>query len=415
MVMTDPWQNAKEQLQELTKIVEVPEDILVRFQEPEKLIEVAIPVKMNDGSVKVFTGWRSQFNSALGPYKGGIRFHQDVSREEVKALSMWMTWKTSVMDLPLGGGKGGVKVDPKKLSPGELEQVARGYMRGIYRDIGPDVDVPAPDVNTDPQIISWMKDEYSKLVGKETPGVITGKPVTDKGSEGRDIATAQGGYYVLKSIMAAQGKGLKQPSAVAIQGFGNAGATFADLVSADSRLNVVAVSDSKGGIYNKQGLDIVAVRAHKTKTGSVKDFPGATNVSTEELLELDVDILVPAALEDQIHEANANKIEANLILELANGPVTPQADTILEENKIIVIPDVLANAGGVTVSYFEMLQNKDDKYWKLDEVLQKLAKKMNQATNDVLTSQKKHQTSMRMAAYVLAVKRVVDAIERTSL
>lgn len=412
--MTNPFQNAKEQLRELSDILEIPEDVLVRLKEPEKLIEVNIPVKMSDGSVRIFPGWRSQFNSALGPYKGGIRFHQNVSVEEVKALSMWMTWKTSVMSLPLGGGKGGIKVDPKKLTEGELEQISRGYMRGIYRDIGPEIDVPAPDVNTDPQIMSWMKDEYSKLLGKDVPGVITGKPVKDKGSRGRDIATAQGGYYVLKTVLASRNQGMKQPWSVAIQGFGNAGATFAELLTADSRFYVIAVSDSHGGIYNKDGLDIAAVKSHKAKTGSVVDFPGSDPVSNEELLELETDILVPAALEDQITETNAGKVKTDLIMELANGPVTPEADAILSKNKILVVPDILANAGGVTVSYFEMVQNKTNKYWKLEDVQRKLEDKMESATLDVLAAQTEHKTSMRMAAYILAIKRVAEAMGKES-
>ena len=407
--MDDPFANASKQLEEISGLIEVDPNVLVKLQEPEKVITLRVPVEMDSGETKVFTAWRSQFNSALGPYKGGIRFHEQVSLEEVKALSMWMTWKTAVLDLPLGGGKGGIKVNPKKLSESELEKLARGYMRGIYRDIGPEVDIPAPDVNTDPKIMAWMKDEYEKLTGSPAPGVITGKPVADKGSKGRDIATAQGGFYVMEKVIAAQGME-KDGLQIAIQGYGNAGETFARLAK-EAGYKVVAVSDSKGGIYNESGLDITAVSEHKKKTGSVVGLDGTESVSNEDLLELAVDFLVPAALEDQINEGNAKKIKACAILELANGPVTPAADAILEKQGTLIVPDVLANAGGVTVSYFEMVQNKDDKYWKLAGVLAKLKEKMDKATTKVLQAKDEMKVSMRMAAYALAVKRVADAME----
>jgi glutamate dehydrogenase (NAD(P)+) len=408
--MNNPFLSAQEQLRKIAAIIKVPAEILIQLQEPEKVIAVNVPVKMDDGSLRIFKAWRSQFNSALGPYKGGIRFHPQVNLDEVKALSMWMTWKTAVLDLPLGGGKGGIAVDPKKLSDRELELLARGYMRKIYLDIGPDIDVPAPDVNTDPRIMSWLKDEYETLVGHEAPGVITGKPVADKGSAGRDTATAQGGFYVLQSVLAAQAK-KSSPLTVAIQGFGNAGATFAELANADKQFRVVAVSDSRGAIYNDSGFDIAAVAKHKKATRSVKDFPGAKNISNAELLELAVDILVPAALENQITEANAAKVKAKMILELANGPVSPAADEILVKQDTLVVPDVLANAGGVTVSYFEMVQNKADKYWSREDVLAKLKTKMEKSTAEIFTEMKSLEVTMRLAAYAVAIKRVMAALK----
>lgn len=408
--MNDPFVNATEQLNKISKLIVIPKDILVQLQAPERILEVSIPVKMDDGTVKVFTGWRSQFNSALGPYKGGIRFHQDVSKNEVKALSMWMTWKTSALSLPLGGGKGGIKVDPKQLSEEELERLSRGYIQKIYKYIGPDFDIPAPDVNTNGQIMLWMMDEYSKLVGKKELGVITGKPVEQGGSKGRDVATAQGGFYVVKKVLAEE-KIESSGTNVAIQGFGNAGSIFAKLAEADG-FKIVAVSDSKGGIYNEEGLDISAVEEHKKATGSVKDLDGAKNITSEELLELPVKILVPAALENQITKDNAPNIKADIVLELANGPVTPEADAILEENQKNVVPDILANAGGVTVSYFEQVQNKENKYWEKDEVLNKLKTKIEKSTQDIIKVRNEKSISMRMAAYTLAVQNVVTAMSK---
>lgn len=406
--MNDPFTNAKEQLREVAKLTDIPADVMVRLQEPEKVISLQVPVKMDSGETKVFSAWRSQFNSALGPYKGGIRFHEQVSLSEVKALSMWMTWKTAVADLPLGGGKGGIKVNPKELSESELENLARGYMRGIYRDIGPEVDVPAPDVNTDPKIMSWMKDEYEKLTGRPSPGVITGKPVEDKGSKGRDIATAQGGFYVMEKVIEAQ-KMTRDNLKIAVQGFGNAGETFARL-AAEAGYTVVAVSDSRGAIYKEDGLDIDAVSKHKQSTRSVSGFAGSKDISNEELLELTVDFLVPAALEDQIHKDNADKLNSCVVLELANGPVTPEADEILHRKGVLVLPDVLANAGGVTVSYFEMVQNKEGKYWDLSDVLEKLQEKMEKATAEVIRVKDEMKISMRQAAYVVALRRIVKAM-----
>ncbi len=406
--MENPFTNALTQLDDVQDFLKLPEDLIAQLSEPERVIEVSIPVGMDDGTTRVFKGYRSQFNSALGPYKGGIRYHQDVSLDEVRALSMWMTWKTSVMQLPLGGGKGGIIVDPKQLSESELEKLSRGYIKMLYKYLGPKTDIPAPDVNTNSQIMLWMKDEYSKLVGEDSPGAITGKPVEQGGSKGRDVATAQGGYYVLENLignLSLKKEGLK----IAIQGFGNAGSSFAKL-AAEAGMKVVAVSDSKGAIFSEKGLDIAAIKEHKKKTKSVKDFEGTKNISNQEILELEVDVLVPAALENQIDNSNAKNVKSKIILELANGPVTPEADEVLNSKDIIVIPDILANAGGVTVSYFEQVQNASGDYWSRKDVLEKLEKKMGEAFLAVWQAMQGNKISMRQAAYVVAVKRVAEAL-----
>jgi glutamate dehydrogenase (NAD(P)+) len=371
---------------------------------------VRIPVRMDDGSVRVFEGFRVQYNNARGPTKGGIRFHPEETFDTVRALAAWMTWKTAVMDLPLGGGKGGVVCNPKEMSLGELERLSRGYIRALGHYIGPNVDVPAPDVYTNPQVMSWMLDEYEKMVGESAPGVITGKPLSLGGSAGRGDATARGGVYTIREAAKVLGLELKGATC-AIQGYGNAG-QFAHKLGAELLgLKVVAVSDSKGGVYSPEGLDYEAVMAHKRETGSVVGFPGAQSITNEELLELDVVVLIPAALENQIGEWNADKIKAKIVAELANGPTTPEGDEILHERGVYVIPDFLCNAGGVTVSYFEQVQNAYNYYWPEEMVHERLDQKMTTAFHAVHEAAQKHKVHNRLGAYVVAVSRVAEAMK----
>lgn len=405
--MNDPFQNALEQLSEVRKLIKIDENIFAQLQSPQRVLEVSIPVRMDDGSVKVFTGYRSQFNDARGPFKGGIRFHPDVSLSEVKALSAWMTWKTAVVDIPLGGGKGGVIVDPKKLSLGELERLSRGYMQAVFKFVGPNLDVPAPDVNTDSRIMSWMMDEYEKLSGVHQPGMITGKPLSIGGSLVRDYATAQGAFYVLNE--AAKKMGLRKDASVAIEGFGNAGSHLAEILQKHG-YKIIAVSDSQGVVANCMGLDIAGIKKHKELTGTVVGYSGGES-SNVHCLAQDADIFIPAALENSITLENVDKIKAKMIVEVANGPVTPEADEILNKKNILVVPDVLANAGGVMVSYFEQVQNAYGYYWKEDEVLEKLQEKMSKAFKEVWEEKMRHSTSMRMGAYVLAIRRVAEAMK----
>jgi glutamate dehydrogenase/leucine dehydrogenase len=361
---------------------------------------------MDNGSVKVFTGFRSQYNNARGPYKGGIRFHPQVNEAEVKALSMWMALKTAVVGIPLGGGKGGVIVNPKELSNAELERLSRGYIDGVYKLLGPDVDVPAPDVYTDPKIMGWMVDEYEKLVGHSALGVITGKPLSIGGSAARSYSTAQGGFYVLRQAVQ---KLRLQNARVAIEGFGNAGATMARIIS-EQGYRVVAVSDSKGGIYNEQGLDIVSLLQHKEQHGSVVGFAGAHSIETS-IMAQPVDILILAALENSITIENAGSVSARLVLELANGPVAQDADQVLSEHGIVVVPDILANAGGVAVSYFEQVQNSYGYYWEEADVLRKLEKIMVESFEAVWEKKEKYASDMRTGAYILAVERIGQAMK----
>lgn len=404
----DPFENCLKQLEKIKEIVGLEDNLYVQLQSPQKLLEVSIPVKMDDGSIKVFTGYRSQHNDARGPYKGGIRFHPEVNISEIKALSAWMTWKTAVVNIPLGGGKGGVVVDPKQLSSRELEQLSRGYILGIHKLIGPETDVPAPDVYTDPKIMGWMMDEYEKLAGSHKPGVITGKPLSIGGSQIREYSTAQGAVYVLNK--AAEKLGLKKNATVGIQGFGNAGSYMAKILREQGH-RIVAISDSKGTVINSQGLNIAEVKKHKEKTGSVVDCPESERSEGLKYLEHEVDILIPAALESAITKENAGAVKAKLVVELANGPVTPEADEILEKKNILVVPDILANAGGVVVSYFEQVQNAYGYYWEENEVLEKLEKTMSGAFEEVWREKEKYQTSMRMGAYALAVERVARAMK----
>lgn len=389
------------------------------LQYPERFVTVAIPVTMDDGSVKVFTGYRSQYNNALGVYKGGIRYHPDVTKDEVKALSFWMAIKAATVNIPLGGGKGGVIVHPKDLSEGELERLSRGYMQKMWPVLGSDKDVPAPDVYTNAQIMNWMRDEYEKITGKEDPGVITGKSVEQGGSEGRSFATAQGGVYCTVEL-AKKMRWNPEETTVAIQGFGNAGSYMAKMLH-KLGYRIVAVSDSRGGIYRPEGLDPESIDKVKKETrqlkavycqGSVCDQVEAEHISNRQLLELDVDLLVPAALENQITKDNADDIKAKAIVELANGPTTPEADEVLKERGVVIVPDVLANAGGVTVSYFEWDQNVKGEHWTEEEVLQKLEPIMVNAFNDVWNTKEQYGVDMRTAAFVKAIERITAAMKK---
>ncbi|MGI8690733.1 MAG: Glu/Leu/Phe/Val family dehydrogenase [Thermomicrobiales bacterium] len=372
-------------------------------------LTVNFPVKMDDGSIEVFTGYRIQHNIARGPAKGGLRYHQNVSLDEVKALSMWMTWKCAVVNIPFGGAKGGITVDPKQLSLSELERMTRRFAAEISVLIGPDRDIPAPDVNTTPQIMAWILDTYSMNAGHSVPGVVTGKPVNVGGSVGRNEATGRGVVFAIQEACRRTGTPL-EGARVVVQGFGNAGSIAARLLSA-SGARIVGISDSRGGVYNAKGLDIAAATAYKNEHGRLTDFPGSDAVTNAELLTLPCDILIPAALEKQLTEQNADKITAKLIAEAANGPTTPEADTIFFDKGIVVLPDIFANAGGVTVSYFEWVQALQAFAWSEDEVNSRLQTIMVRAFNDVYEIAQQHTVSMRTAALVLAVNRVVDATQ----
>jgi glutamate dehydrogenase (NAD(P)+) len=377
---------------------------------PIREIHVSIPVRMDDGSVRTFQGFRVHYNDALGPTKGGIRYHPDETIDTIRGLASLMTWKCAIHNLPLGGAKGGVVCNPKEMSPGELERLSRGYIQGIYRFIGPDQDVLAPDVYTNAQIMAWMMDEYSRMAGKTSFGVITGKPVSLGGSEGRNDATARGGWFVLFEAARDFNVPLKGAT-VAIQGFGNVGANAALIGSEEYGCHVVAVSDSKGGIWNPDGLPVQEVMHYKEKTGALKGFPGAREISNAELLELPVDILIPAALENAITDKNAGNIKARLIAEFANGPVTKEAESILFMKKIPVIPDFLCNGGGVVVSYYEMVQNFNIDHWDEPEIHRRLRKKMVSCYQGVRELATKNNVTIRQAAYTIAVSRVVKAMK----
>jgi glutamate dehydrogenase (NAD(P)+) len=409
MTNGNPFEIAQEQLDDCAKILKLDPSVHEILRHPMRELWVSIPIRMDDGSTRVFQGFRVQYNDALGPTKGGIRFHPDETIDTVRALAAWMTWKCALLGLPLGGGKGGVICNPKELSETELERLSRAYIDHVWQFIGPDRDIPAPDVYTTPQIMAWMMDEYSKIAGKNTFGCITGKPVCIGGSCGREDATARGGMYTIREAAKALGIDLKNAT-VAIQGYGNAGCNAAFLCKELFDAKVVAVSDSKGGVYNKNGLPLESVCNYKTKTRSVVSTPEVELISNEELLELDVDILIAAALENAITKDNAANVKAKILAELANGPTTPEADAILYDNGVHVIPDFLCNAGGVTVSYFEMVQNIYMYCWGFDEVYGQLETKMTAAYRSVLDASKIYGINMRQAAYVVAVDRVVEAM-----
>jgi glutamate dehydrogenase (NAD(P)+) len=406
-VAINPWHVAQRQFDLAAEQLNLSPGLRRVLREPKRELTVHFPVKMDDGSVEVFTGYRVQHNLGRGPAKGGIRYHQNVTLDEVKALAMWMTWKCAVVGIPFGGGKGGVVVDPKKLSAREVEGLTRRFATEISIIIGPDKDIPAPDVNTNSQTMAWIMDTYSMHVGYTAPAVVTGKPITLGGSEGRNEATAQGAVYTL--LDAARHLGMELSKCrVAVQGFGNAGAIAAQLMSAQGS-TIVAVSDSTGGIYRPEGLDVNSVIAWKQEHHTVTGFPGTRDISNAELLEVDCDILIPAALENQITERNASKIQARVIGEAANGPTTPEADEILYKNGKFVIPDILCNAGGVTVSYFEWVQDLERDFWDVEHVNEKLHAVMAKAFASTLDLSLKEHVNMRTAAYMLAVQRVADA------
>jgi len=410
MSKPNPFEIAQKQLADCAKILSLEPGVHEFLKHPRREYHFSIPVRMDDGSLKVFQGFRVQYNDALGPCKGGIRFHPDETIDTVRALSAWMTWKTSLLGLPLGGGKGGVICNPKELSIGEQERLCRGYIDMIWQNIGPEKDIPAPDVYTTPQMMAWMMDEYSKLTGHNNFGCITGKPLCVGGSCGRGDATARGGMYTLREAAREFGIDLSKAT-FAIQGYGNAGSFAHSLAEELFGGKVVAVSDSKGGAFNAAGINAEEAAAVKAQTSTVANIPGARKISNEELLELDVDILVAAALENVITKDNAGRIKARIIVELANGPTTPEADEILFKNNVHVIPDFLANAGGVTVSYFEMVQNIMRYCWSFEEVYQKLDERMTMAYQGVLAASKKYNINMRQAAYTVAVARVVEAMK----
>jgi glutamate dehydrogenase (NAD(P)+) len=404
----NPFKIAQAQLDEAAAKLGLDEATHELLRWPQLEMKVTLPVEMDDGKVKIFHGYRVQYNSARGPTKGGLRWHPEETIDTVRALAAWMTWKTAVVDIPLGGGKGGVTCNPKTMSEREKQRLARAYMRAVARILSVSKDVPAPDVYTTPQIMAWMMDEYEVLRGEHHPGVITGKPIPLGGSEGRGDATARGGIYVIREAGKALGIDLKAKT-MAIQGFGNAG-QFAGLLGEEILgLRLVAASDSKGGIYNPKGLDARKVVDHKLNTGSLQGYPGAEAISNEELLELEVTVLFPAALENVITSSNASRIKCKISCELANGPTTPEADDILRDHNIFVIPDFLANAGGVTVSYFEQVQNTYNFYWPLGEVHQRLDEKMTRAFEGVYQMHQREKINMRQAAYLVSVARVAEA------
>jgi len=375
---------------------------------PMHEIKATLPVRMDDGSTRIFHAFRVQYNTARGPAKGGIRWHPQETVDTVRALAAWMTWKTAVVDIPLGGGKGGVVCNPKEFSEGEKERLARAYMRAFAKSLGVTKDVPAPDVYTTPQIMAWMMDEYETIVGENHPGVITGKPVALGGSQGRADATARGGIYVTREAAKMYGINLSGHT-MGVIGFGNAGQNAALLGEEILGLKLVAATDSKGGVYNPHGIDAKALVDFKLKNGRLKGFPDAEAITNDELLALDVTVLFPAALEDVITEENAPRMVCRICCELANGPTTPAADRILNDKGVIVLPDFLANAGGVTVSYFEQVQNSSNLYWELQEVHWRLDKRMTHAFQSVFNMSQRKKTSLRRAAYLVAVAKVAEA------
>lgn len=400
--MTNQFDSAMEQLGKASEIANLNKDVLLKLQSPDRFVQVSIPVRMDSGELKIFTGYRVQYDNTMGPYKGGIRFHNDVDLDEVKALAFWMTIKCSVVGIPFGGGKGGVVVDSKLLSENEIEKLSRGFIKKIKDIIGRDKDIPAPDVYTNPKIMAIMADEFGDSAA------FTGKPIDCGGSLGRDTATASGAFYIFEK--AVEKLGLRKDSKVVIQGFGNAGAVLAKILF-DAGYKIIAISDSKGGIFSENGLNIDEVSKHKESTGSVINYQNTKNITNEELLELDTDVLALCALGSQITHENANNIKAKIVFELANGPVTPGADEILKSKNILVLPDVLTNAGGVTVSYFEWFQNMNQEIWTLEEINTKLKKIMYDAFDQIYKISNEKDINFRMASFVLALKRIETKIQ----
>jgi len=400
---------AQQQLDEIAERMQLDPAIHACLRQPKRAVEVAIPTRMDDGSVQVFTGYRVQHSDARGPAKGGIRYHPSVTLDEVKALAMWMTWKCAVVNIPYGGGKGGVCCDPKAMSASEIERMTRRFAAELVPFIGPTVDIPAPDVNTTPRIMGWLMDTYSQHVGRPEPAVVTGKPLSIGGSQGREAATGRGLMIATREIARETGVQL-EGARIVVQGYGNVGRFSAHLFQQECGSRIVAVSDSRGGVYCPSGLDLARLDAIKREGGSVADYPDGDRITNEELLELSCDVLVPAGLEGQITAQNAGRIKAQIIAEGANGPTTPEADRILFDRGCTVIPDILANAGGVTVSYFEWLQGRAQEYWPLAEVERRLELLMQEACKHVWGMRVQRHVDLRAAAYMVAVQRVADAI-----
>ncbi|MCI4351904.1 MAG: Glu/Leu/Phe/Val dehydrogenase [Thermoplasmata archaeon] len=405
----NPFETAKRQIDIVADLLDLDEGVRDVLKHPKRELTVNFPVRMDNGSYRVFTGYRVQYSMARGPSKGGIRYHPQVSLDEVRALAAWMTWKCAVVNLPYGGAKGGIICDPKHMSQGELERLTRRFATELVPIIGPEMDIPAPDVYTDSQTMAWIMDTYSQMKGYSVPGVVTGKPIAIGGSEGRGEATGRGCAYIIREAAPQIGLKLKG-SSIAVQGFGNAGSVAANILHDEFGANIIGVSDSKGGVYKADGLNLHAVEQHKHKTGSVVGFPGSKAVSNEELLEVKTDVLIPAALENQLTSKNANKVQARIVAEAANGPTVPEADKVFFEKKITVLPDILANAGGVTVSYFEWAQNIQGYSWSLSEVNERLNKVMTESYARVHQVAEERKVNNRTAAYVVAIQRVVDAL-----
>ncbi|MCW5720600.1 MAG: Glu/Leu/Phe/Val dehydrogenase [Devosia sp.] len=398
-------------LEEAASHLQIDQDVIEKLKYPRETTKTRLLIRMDDGSRKSFLAWRCRYDDTRGPTKGGIRFHPDSNIEEVETLAFWMTFKCAVMNLPYGGGKGAVRVDPRTLSKTELERLSRAYMQAFATTVGPDRDIPAPDVYTNAMIMGWMADEYNQITGSVTPAVITGKPIALGGSLGRNDATARGGFYLVRHL--ASELGLARDHTVAIQGFGNAGQFYAQLTAADGN-KVVAVSDSAGAIHKADGLDVAKLIAGKSSGKRVTDLAaelGATVIPADDLIAVEADLLVPAALEEMITIDNAGSIKAKVVLELANGPVTAEADKVLTKNGVVVLPDILANAGGVTVSYFEWVQNRQGFYWDLEEIHARLKKMMEREGRAVWNIAKERDVSARSAAYIHALGRLATAIE----
>jgi len=407
------YQVALENFELAANALELDDNVRAMIKYPERVLEVAVPVRMDTGRIVRYQGCRVQHNTARGPAKGGIRFHPNVTVDEVKALATWMTWKCAVVNIPFGGGKGGVTCSPKEMSIGEIERLTRRYTSAILPLIGPDQDIPAPDVYTTPQIMAWIMDTYSMTKGYPIPGVVTGKPVGLGGSLGRNEATGRGVFYTIGSSCEHLGIPLKG-ARVVVQGFGNAGSIAAHLLDSNQAY-VIAVSDSRGCIFNHHGLDIPKVMMHKERTGTVVGFPGSEAITPEELLGLDCEILIPAALENAVTEENAHTVRARIVAEAANGPVTTEADRILDAKGVFLIPDILCNAGGVTVSYFEWVQDEQHLFWEAQDVYNRLERVMKTAFQEVLRIHLDRRTTMRTAANMLGVGRVADATKLRGL
>ncbi|MHB1549859.1 MAG: Glu/Leu/Phe/Val family dehydrogenase [Vulcanimicrobiaceae bacterium] len=401
------WQMAQSQLDDVARLIGLNADVHAYLREPKRVLEVSIPVRMDTGAFQMFRGWRVQHNMSRGPAKGGIRFHPDVSLDEIKALAMWMTWKCALANIPFGGAKGGIICNPKAMSMQELEHLTRRFTSEISIIIGPEKDIPAPDVYTTPQIMAWIMDTFSMQHGYSIPGVVTGKPISIGGSLGRDKATARGCMFVVDEAMRVLDLPI-EGARVAVQGFGNAGLHAAALMSA-AGYRIVAASDSQGGVANPNGLDVRGLISHKTETGSVTGFSGGERISNKELLECDCDVLVPAALEKVITAENAARIKAKIVAEAANGPTLPEADRILFDRGIMVLPDILANAGGVTVSYFEWVQDLQENFWEESEINERLKKKMVRAFHETRAEAERYKVDLRHGAYAVAVGRVAEA------